>query len=140
MTLVKRRSKYTVLPNVPHKTAAEVRAAVTRGLRPHKASVHTITYDNGRECSEHAEMVRALDATIYFAHPYASWERGVNETTNGLIRKFSPKDRDRTLASEQELSSVMNSLNHRPRKTLGFRTPHEVFFDATISVTVARTS
>jgi IS30 family transposase len=140
VTLVERRSKYTVLQSVPHKTAAAVRAAVTRGLRPHKASVHTITYDNGREFSEHAEMARALDATIYFAHPYASWERGVNENTNGLIRQFFLKDRDLTLVSEQELSAVMNSLNYRPRKTLGFRTPHEVFFDATISLTVALTS
>jgi IS30 family transposase len=102
--------------------------------------VQTITYDNGREFSEHAEMARALDAAIYFAHPYASWERGVNENTNGLIRQFFPKDRDLTLVSEQELTAFMNSLNHRPRKTLGFRTPHEVFFDATISLTVALTS
>jgi transposase, IS30 family len=140
VTLVDRRSKYTVLQSVPHKTSAAVRAAVTRSLRPYKASVHTITYDNGREFSEHAEIAQALDATISFAHPYASWERGVNENTNGLIRQFFPKNRNLTLVSDQELSAVMNNLNHRPRKTLGFRTPHEVFFDATISLTVALTS
>jgi IS30 family transposase len=104
VTLVERRSKYTVLQSVPHKTAAAVRAAVTRGLGPHKASVYTITYDNGREFSEHAGMAQALDAAIYFAHPYASWERGLNENTNGLIRQFFPKDRDLTLVSEQELT------------------------------------
>ena len=115
-------------------------AAFTRGLGPHKASVHTITYDNGREFSEHAGMALALDAAIYFAHPYASWERGVNENTNGLIRQFFAKDRDLTLVSEQELTAVRASLNHRPRKPLGFRTPHEVCFDTTISLTVALTS
>jgi IS30 family transposase len=85
-------------------------------------------------------MAYDLDATISFAHPCASWERGVNENTNGLIRQFSLKSRDLTSVSEEELASVNESLNHRPRKTLGFRTPHEVFFDTTTSFTVALTS
>lgn len=140
VTLVERRSKYTVLQRIPHKTAAAVRTAVSRGLGPHKASVHTITYDNGREFSDHAGMAQDLDATIYFAHPYASWERGINENTNGLIRQFFPKHRDLTLVSEQELIAVEENLNHRPRKTLGFRTPHEVFLNTTTSLTVTLTS
>jgi IS30 family transposase len=85
-------------------------------------------------------MAQDLEATIYFAHPYASWERGVNENTNGLIRQFFPKHRDLTLVREQELIAVEENLNHRPRKTLGFRTPHEVFLDTTTSLTVALTS
>jgi IS30 family transposase len=140
VTLVERRSKYTMLESIPHKTAAAVRTAVRRALGPHKASVHTITYDNGREFSDHAGMAQDLDATIYFAHPYASWERGVNENTNGLIRQFFPKDRNLTLVSEQELTAARENLNHRPRKTLGFRTPHEVFLDTTTSLTVALTN
>jgi IS30 family transposase len=120
VTLVERRSKYTVLQRIPYKTAAAVRTAVSRGLGPHKASVHTITYDNGREFSDHAGMAQDLDATIYFAHPYASWERGVNENTNGLIRQFFPKHRDLRLVSEQELTAVGENLNHRPRKTQYF--------------------
>jgi hypothetical protein len=79
---------------------------VSHGLGPHKASFPTITYDNGQKFSDHAEMAQDLDATIYFAHPYASWERGVNETTNGLIRQFFPKHRDLTLVSDQELTDV----------------------------------
>ncbi|MEO8327988.1 MAG: IS30 family transposase, partial [Nitrospirota bacterium] len=75
-----------------------------------------------------------------FAHPYASWERGVNENTNGLIRQFFPKNRDLTHVTEHELKEVMATLNHRPRKTLGYRTPHEVFFDTTTPLTVALTS
>ena len=140
VTLVERKSKYTVAHVVPQKTATAVRAAVVQGLGPHKARVHTITYDNGREFSDHAGMAHDLQATIYFAHPYASWERGVNENTNGLIRQFFPKSRNLTSVSEEELAIVIESLNHRPRKTLGFRTPHEVFFDTTTSFTVALTS
>jgi IS30 family transposase len=140
VTVVERFSKYTVAQVVSHKTAAAVRTAVARGLMPHKAQVHTITYDNGREFSDHAGMAHDLDATIYFAHPYASWERGVNENTNGLLRQFFPKNRDLTLVSDHELATVIDRLNHRPRKTLGFYTPHEVFFDTTTSLTVALTS
>ena len=141
VTVVERTSKYTVLEGVAHKTAAAVRQAVTRGLQPYKAWVHTITYDNGREFSDHAGMAQDLDAQIYFAHPYASWERGVNENTNGLIRQFFPKDQDlRGGVTDEQLTTVMDTLNHRPRKTLGYRTPHEVFFDTTTSLTVALTN
>jgi len=140
VTLVERKSKYTVLEGVQHKTATAVRKAVARGLRPHQTHVKTITYDNGREFSDHAGMAQDLDARIYFAHPYASWERGVNENTNGLIRQFFPKDRDLTQVTEYELKEVMAMLNHRPRKTLGYRTPHEGFFGTTTSFTVALTS
>ncbi|GJL70241.1 MAG: IS30 family transposase [Nitrospirales bacterium] len=140
VTLVERKSKYTVLEGVQHKTAAAVRKAVARGLRPHQARVQTMTYDNGREFSDHAGMAKDLKARIYFAHPYASWERGVNENTYGLIRQFFPKNRDFTHVTKYELKEVMATLNHRPRKTLGYRTPHEVFFDTTTSLTVALTS
>lgn len=140
VTLVERKSKYTVLEGVQHKTAAAVRKAVARGLRPHQARVQTMTYDNGREFSDHEGMAKDLNARIYFAHPYASWERGVNENTNGLIRQFFPKNRDLTQVTGHELKGVMATLNHRPRKTLGYRTPHEVFFGTTTSLTVALTS
>jgi IS30 family transposase len=140
VTLVERKSKYTVLQGIQHKTAAAVRTAVARGLRPHKTRVQTITYDNGREFSDHTGMAQDLEARIYFAHPYASWERGVNENTNGLIRQFFPKDHDLIGVTDQQLATVMATLNHRPRKTLGYCTPHEVFFDTTTSLTVALTS
>jgi IS30 family transposase len=140
VTVVERASKYTVLEGVLHKTAAAVHQAVTRGLQPYKALVHTITYDNGLEFSEHAGMAKDLEAQIYFAHPYASWERGVNENTNGLIRQFFPKDQDLRGVTDEQLTTVMQTLNHRPRKTLGYRTPYEVFFDTTTSLTVALTN
>jgi IS30 family transposase len=140
VTLVERKSKYTVLQGVPHKTAAAVRKAVDQGLRPYKSRVYTITYDNGLEFSEHAGMAQDLEAQIYFAHPYASWERGVNENTNGLIRQFFPKGQDLRGVTDEQLTRVMETLNHRPRKTLGYRTPYEVFFDTTKSLTVALTN
>jgi IS30 family transposase len=85
VTLVERKSLYTVIRSVLHKTAEGVRHAVVDGLTPHMDRVHTITYDNGREFADHEGMAAELETRIYFAHPYASWERGLNENTNGLI-------------------------------------------------------
>ena len=137
VTLVERKSLYTVIQAVPRKTAEAVRHAVTQGLAPHKDRVCTLTYDNGREFADHEGMAADLDARVYFAHPYASWERGLNENTNGLIRQYFPKHRDLTTVTQQEIERAMDKLNHRPRKSLGFRTPHEVFFNTRTSLTVA---
>ena len=76
----------------------------------------------------------------YFAHPYPSWKRGLNENTDGLIRKYLPKSRPLTNVTQKELNYIMDQLNHRPRKTLGFRTPYEVFFKKKTLLTVALTS
>jgi len=137
VTLVERKSLYTVIRAVLRKTAEAVRNAVTEGLMPHKDRVHTITYDNGREFTDHEGMASDLDARIYFAHPYASCERGLNENTNGLIRQYFPKDRDLTTVTKCEVENAMDKLNHRPRKSLGYRTPYEVFFKIRTSLTVA---
>jgi len=137
VTLVERKSLYTVIRSVLHKTAEAVRHAVVDGLTPYIDWVHTITYDNGREFADHEGMARDLDTRIYFAHPYASWERGLNENTNGLIRQYFPKGRDLTSVTKHEIKKVMDKLNHRPRKSLGFRTPYEVFFNTRTSLTVA---
>ena len=137
VTLVERKSLYTVIRSVIHKTAAAVRAAVVDGLAPYIDRVHTITYDNGREFTDHEGMASDLEARIYFAHPYASWERGLNENTNGLIRQYFPKDRDLTTVTKREIEHAMDKLNHRPRKSLGYRTPYEVFFNTRTSLTVA---
>ena len=137
VTLVERKSLYTVIRSVIHKTAAAVRAAVVDGLAPYIDRVHTITYDNGREFANHEGMASDLDARIYFAHPYASWERGLNENTNGLIRQYFPKDLDLRTVTTREIEKAMDKLNHRPRKSLGYRTPYEVFFNTRTSLTVA---
>ena len=137
VTLVERKSLYTVIRSVIHKTAAAVRAAVVDGLTPYIDRVHTITYDNGREFADHEGMASDLETRIYFAHPYASWERGLNENTNGLIRQYFPKDRDLRTVTTCEIEKAMDKLNHRPRKSLGYRTPYEVFFNTRTSLTVA---
>ena len=137
VTLVERKSLYTVIRSVLHKTAEAVRDAVVDGLSPYIDWVHTITYDNGREFADHEGMASDLETRIYFAHPYASWERGLNENTNGLIRQYFPKDRDLTTVTKHEIEMAMDKLNHRPRKSLGYRTPYEVFFKTRTSLTVA---
>ena len=91
--------------------------------------VHTITSDNGREFARHQQIATHLKADFYFAHPYASWERGLNENTNGLVRQYFPKGSDFTSITEETVKQVMQRLNHRPRKTLGFSTPHQVFYE-----------
>ncbi len=137
MTLVERKSLYTIIRSVLHKTARAVREAVVEGLTTYIDWVHTITYDNGREFADHEGMASDLDARIYFTHPYASWERRLNANTNGLVRQYFPKDRDLTTVTQYEVEQTMDKLNHRPRKSLGYRTPYEVFFNTMTSLTVA---
>ena len=90
--------------------------------------VYTITSDNGREFAGHERIARELQADFYFAHPYSSWERGLNENSNGLVRQYFPKGSDFTDITEDDIKHVMHRLNHRPRKTLDYRTPHQLFF------------
>ena len=119
-----------MIRKVDRKTAHAVwRGAITQLLKPRKGKVHTITSDNGMEFARHEQVSQQLDADFYFAHPYASWERGTNENTNGLIRQYFPKNRDFTTITQQEIDRVMHRLNNRPRKRLGFQSPNQVFFN-----------
>ena len=124
-----RKSKLTLLAKVEHATAEAVEAAMTRLLEPLAHHVHTITADNGREFARHQQIASTLKADFYFAHPYASWERGLNENTNGLVRQYFPKGSDFSSITDEAVEEVMQRLNHRPRKTLGFTTPHQVFYE-----------
>ena len=137
VSLVERKSGYTVLAALRRRTASAFREATVRLLRPHRARVHTLTLDNGKEGAQHEKIATSLAARVYFAHPYCSWERGTNENTNGLIRQYFPKHRNLTTVTQRELDHAMHRLNHRPRKRLGFKTPHEVFFRTKTSLTVA---
>lgn len=128
VSLVERKSGFTLIKKVVRKTAHAVSQAVIRLLKPYCNWVHTLTADNGREFAGHEAIAQALHADFYFAHPYASWERGTNENTNGLIRQYFPKDRDFTTISQKEIDMAMNRLNNRPRKRLGYLTPAQVFF------------
>lgn len=125
VTLVDRKSKKTKMAKITSKTASIVGKAVRKLLREER--VHTITFDNGREFSAHKEMAMGLGAKIYFAHPYSSWERGLNENTNGLIRQYFPKGSSFSDISEAQVSAVEDALNNRPRKTLNYNTPNEIY-------------
>jgi len=128
-THVDKASKFLVARVMKSRTAAEMNqvsiaafSAITADKR------RTFTFDNGKEFSKHQQMARALGVQCYFANPYHSWERGLNEHTNGLIRQFFPKGTNFKIVKQQQVDRVVDLINHRPRKSLGYRTPHEVFW------------
>lgn len=127
VSMVERASKRTLLAKVSGKTAEEVTQALIDRLSKVKLFVHTLTSDNGKEFSRHEEVSKSLDAHFYFAKPYHSWERGLNEHTNGLIRQYFPKSKRFDEISDDELMEVEILLNNRPRKVLEFASPIEVF-------------
>lgn len=127
VTHVERKSRFTKIRKVKRKTASEVSAATIELLKPYAELVRTLTKDNGLEFASHATVAKALNAKVYFAHPYSSWERGTNENTNGLIRQYLPKKTSFEGLTHQQVSFIEHRLNHRPRKCLDYRTPHEVF-------------
>ena len=130
VTLVERKSGYAKLFKVKNKTAELVSAAMIKSLKPFDGLVDTITLDNGKEFADHQRVDLELGSTIYFADPFASWQRGTNENFNGLLRQYIPKDRPLSTVTQEELKMIENKLNHRPRKSLGFKTPHEVFHES----------
>jgi IS30 family transposase len=131
VSAVDRASKYTVLSNVPNKSAEAVGQALKERLGVFKEKVLTLTADNGKEFAGHVDVARDLDADFFFAKPYHSWERGLNEHTNGLVRQYIPK-KSSAPPSATELDRIESLLNNRPRKILGFKTPREVFSAALV--------
>ena len=127
VTIVERVSKYTLIGNVPQKQAGLVSDLTIKLMSPYQKKVQTITADNGKEFAEHQRITQKLKAQVFFAHPYHSWERGLNENTNGLIRQYFPKGTSLEMVPDRKIKWVMDRLNHRPRKTLGFNTPYSVF-------------
>jgi IS30 family transposase len=129
VTLVERKSRYTLA--YPAGLAPQ-HWGDTRRLsnccRPHKPQCKTLTFDNGKEFAEHEFIAQCLKAAVYFAHPYCSWERGLNENHNGLLRQFFPKKTSFLKVTQEQVNDAVYRLNHRPRKCLGYRTPHEVFY------------
>jgi IS30 family transposase len=127
VTLTERKSRFSLIRNVNSKSADLVAQTVI-DLLQWVQYAETITADNGKEFSKHKTISEKLDLAFFFAHPYASWERGTNENTNGLIRQYLPKERDLSTLTAEEECFVMDRLNLRPRKCLDFLTPFEVFF------------
>lgn len=130
VTLVERKSKLTLALQVDKKTEENVTAAIIALLKPYQSVVHTITFDNGKEFTNHKMVAKTLGADVYFAHPYHSWERGLNENTNGLIRQYLPKAMVLRNIAPATIIDITNKLNNRPRKTLNFKTPFDIFHKA----------
>jgi IS30 family transposase len=137
LTLVDRKSKLSLFVNLEGKTSEEVNSGISKRFDrlleeyPRFESLNqiarTITFDNGKEFSAHEAITEELGAKCYFAKPYHSWERGLNEHTNGLLRQYYPKKTAFTNLSDEKTQWIENRLNDRPRKVLNYMTPREVF-------------
>ncbi len=123
VSIVDRASKYTMLMKVKSKQALGVADALITCLKPVKDRVHTLTADNGLEFSRHQEVSSTLKAEFYFAKPYHSRERGLNEHTNGLVRQYLPKKTNFNNVTQEDVKEIEKLLNERPGKSLNFKTP-----------------
>lgn len=129
LTIVDRMSSFTLIQTLQSKKADEVSKALIVALNPYKSIVKTITNDNGKEFANHKLIAKELQTEVYFCNPYASYERGLNEYINKLIRQFYPKKMELKNIPQSNNLLIMNLLNQRPRKKLNYKTPEEVFFD-----------
>jgi IS30 family transposase len=127
-TFVGRKTKFFLAKLMPNKRAETLNKAAVRafrGIAPEERN--TLTLDNGKEFAAHSSLAEALSIDIFFAHPYHSWERGLNEHTNGLIRQYLPKKVPFDSLTQKQLDKIVAKINNRPRKVLGYLTPYEVF-------------
>ncbi|WP_432458936.1 IS30 family transposase [Agarivorans sp. QJM3NY_25] len=127
ITILERKTRFYLTKKVPSKSAKDVTKATIDMLMPYKEFVHTITADNGREFAGHEEIAEALEAEVYFAHPYSSWERGANENANGLLRQYVKKGTDLRTVSDEDIERAQRRINYRPKKCLGFKQPAVIF-------------
>jgi len=126
-TIVERKSRYTLIVKLKARNSKEVAKMFSKILNKLNPILKkSMTYDNGTEMARHKEITNKTGMKIYFAHPYSSWERGTNENTNGLIRRYLPKGTDFNLINKKQLMIIQEKLNNRPRKIIGFKTPKEI--------------
>jgi IS30 family transposase len=127
-SLVERKSRYLLAAPLPDKSAAAMAGRTNGALKRVPPILRkTLTVDNGKEFAAFKAIERQTGLSVYFADPYSAWQRGCNENTNGLLRQYFPKGSDLSALSRSALASAVKRLNHRPRKCLGYRSPHEVF-------------
>lgn len=134
LTLVERKTGYMLLSWLPDRKAERVADRIISLLSDFKERVYTITVDNGSEFKSYKRVANALDAKVYFSHPYQSWQRGTVENTNGLIRQYFPKKISLNEKIAGDVSFVQKQLNMRPRKRLGYLTPYEKMFKLTVAL------
>jgi transposase, IS30 family len=130
-TLVERKTRLTILARLQKKDSPTVCKAFAEKLNHlPKRLKKSLTYDQGTEMADHKKFSQTTRIKVYFAHPHSPWERGTSENTNGLVRDFFPSGTDFSKVSDQQLQSVQDLLNDRPRKILNWHTPHEAFTKA----------
>lgn len=134
LSLVERHSRLVRLERIANMSPGSVAEAFRKQLLPLKEKVLTITSDNGFEFRCHREIAASLDAGFFFADPYSAWQRGTVENMNGLVRQYFPKKTDFTMLTETDIKLVTDRLNNRPRKSLAFRTPNEVFQNQSVAL------
>jgi len=133
-THAERKSGYYLADKIEQNNAANFRAVTVKRFKkiPKKKRL-TFTMDNGKETSDYELIEKDLGTEIYFAYPYRAWERPTNENTNGLLREFFPKGSSFATVTQNEVDRAIRLLNNRPRKRLGYLTPHEVFVNCCVS-------
>lgn len=125
-TLVERSTRYVLLARVADQTAETVREAITAQILTLPEHLRrSLTWDRGKEMSQHLAFTVATDINVYFCDPHSPWQRGSNENTNGLLRQYFPKGTDLSTHSQEQLNAAAASLNNRPRKTLDWKKPSE---------------
>ena len=141
-TLVDRKSRFVVLVKIPYdRTADRVAELLARKLETLPDFMKTsITWDQGKEMARHAKFTVATEIPVYFCDPHSPWQRGTNENTNGLLRQYLPKGTDLSLHSQADLDRIAMELNDRPRETLGWKTPAEVYRETLEEDRVAMTA
>lgn len=125
VSLTERRSMFQLLKKVKNKSAKQVSKAIIKIIKASNLPAHTMTFDNGKEFADHESIAKTLQLKTYFAHPYSSWERGLNENQNGLVRQYFPKKTNFQKISHQQIKKVQDLLNIRPRKSIDFYSPSQ---------------
>ncbi|WP_428623634.1 IS30 family transposase [Sedimenticola sp.] len=131
VSLTERKSRLAPIHKVVRNAAINVILVTLKLLKPIANRIHALMLDNGKEFAGNETMAKVLDARFFFANSYTSWERGLNENTNGLIRQYFPRHRDFTTIIQEKIKQVMDKLNNRPRKYLGIKTPIRYFSEST---------
>jgi len=132
VTLVDRNSRFLLAKKIALRTKKLTTKAVVKMLKAQPG--HTLTLDNGVEFADHKLIEKSADIEVYFADPYASWQRGSNENANGRLRRFIPRSADLANYSSQKLRRTVERLNHQPRKCLGWRSSYEVYYGVSVAL------
>jgi IS30 family transposase len=130
VSLVERKTGFLLIGKLEDRTTASLNRRVIGLIKRHGGRFATITSDNGTEFHNYQRIEAQTSALFYFARPYHSWERGTNENANGLIRQYLPKGTSMAKLTQQQCNAIARTLNTRPRKRLGFRTPLECYYES----------